>query len=63
LSYQARKTTIGWFLGFKIHIIINEMREVMAFKLTPGSVDDRAPVVELAQGLMGKLVGDKEYIK
>ena len=34
----------------------------MAFKLTVGNVDDRAPVPALPRGLFGKLFGDKGYL-
>jgi len=56
------KTTMGWFFGFKLHLIINECGELLAVRLTPGNVDDRQPVPDLTQGLVGKLFGDKGYI-
>jgi hypothetical protein len=56
------KTTMGWFFGFKLHLIINECGDLLAVQLTPGNVDDRRPVPKLAQGLVGKLFGDKGYI-
>ena len=56
------KTTIGWFFGFKLHLIINECGELLAVRLTPGNVDDRQPVPDLTQELVGKLFGDKGYI-
>jgi hypothetical protein len=56
------KSSMGWFYGFKCHIIINDIGELLAVKLTPGNVDDRKPVPELAAGLTGKLFGDKGYI-
>jgi hypothetical protein len=56
------KSTIGWFFGFKLHLIINDKGELVAFKLTAANVDDRAPVADLTKSLMGKLVGDKGYI-
>ena len=34
----------------------------LAFRITPGNVDDREPVPELTQGLTGKLIGDRGYI-
>lgn len=42
--------------------IINDRGELLAFKLTPGNVDDRKPVAELTQGIFGKLFGDRGYI-
>jgi len=56
------KTTMGWFFGFKLHLIINECGELLAVRLTPGNVDDRQPVPDLTQELVGKLFGDKGYI-
>jgi transposase len=56
------KTTMGWFFGFKLHLVINERGELLAVTLTPGNVDDRKPVASLARRLAGKLFGDKGYI-
>lgn len=56
------KTTMGWFFGFKLHLVINECGELLAVQLTPGNVDDRQPVPHLTRELMGKLFGDKGYI-
>lgn len=54
--------SLGWFYGFKLHLVINEHGEVLAFTLTPGNVDDRKPVPKLAKTLFGKLFGDKGYL-
>jgi hypothetical protein len=56
------KNSIGWFFGFKPHIIINDQGELLAFKLTPANPDDRTPVPEMTRGIWGKLFGDKGYI-
>ncbi len=44
-------------MGKRLHLIINETGELLAFKLTPGNVDDRKPVPDLTQDLIGKLFG------
>jgi hypothetical protein len=49
------KTSVGWFYGFKLHLVVNEAGEILAFCLTTGNVDDRRPVPQLAQRLFGKL--------
>jgi Transposase DDE domain len=54
--------SLGWFYGFKLHLIVNQYGEVLAFTLTPGNVDDRKPVPQLAKRLFGKLFGDKGYL-
>lgn len=56
------KTSMGWFFGFKLHLVINEHGELLAFYLSPGNLDDRKPVPKLAKRLFGKLFGDKGYI-
>lgn len=56
------KSSIGYFFGFKLHLIINEQGELLAFQLTPANVDDRQPVPQMTQHLWGKLFGDKGYI-
>ena len=56
------KSSLGWFFGFKLHLIINELGELLSFKLTPGNIDDRQPVPDLVKGIVGKLFGDKGYI-
>lgn len=56
------KSSVDWYFGFKLHLIINEQGELLAFQVTPGNVDDRKPVPTLAQNLWGRLFGDKGYI-
>lgn len=56
------KTTMGWFFGFKLHLVINECGELLAVQLTPGNTDDRKPVPHLTREMFGKLFGDKGYI-
>jgi hypothetical protein len=60
---KLSKTTYGWFFGFKLHLVINERREIQALTLTKGNVDDRKPVPNLTEKLTGLLFGDKGYIK
>jgi len=56
------KTSMGWFFGFKLHLVFNQLNEIVAVKLTPGNVHDGAPVEQLTQNLTGKLFGDKGYL-
>jgi hypothetical protein len=56
------KTSVDWFFGFKLHLVINDCGELLSMRLTPGNVDDRRPVPELVKGLYGKLFGDRGYI-
>lgn len=56
------KTTMGWFFGFKLHLVINDKGELLALCLSPGNLDDRKPVPFLTKDLFGKLFGDRGYI-
>ena len=61
---ESGKSSMGWFFGFKLHLVCNEKGELLNFCLTKGNVDDRNPGVwsVLSQDLFGKLYGDKGYI-
>lgn len=50
------------FYGFKLHLIVNHLGEIVAAKVTTGNVHDTRPVAEIAKGLTGKLYGDKGYL-
>ena len=57
------KTSMGWFYGFKLHLLINEKGDLLGFELTPGNTDDRQPLQELSgDRFFGTLYGDKGYI-
>jgi hypothetical protein len=56
------KTSIGWFYGFKLHLVVNDRGELLAVCLTPGNTDDRRPVPRLVRRLFGRLFGDKGSI-
>src|ERR687898_2658292 len=59
---QRGKTSMGWFFGFKLHLVFNTDNEIVALLLTPGNVHDTTPVPALTRELIGKLFGDKGYI-
>ena len=62
-GYASRgKSSMGWFYGFKLHLIVNDIGELISFKVTTGSCDDRKFVKELCRNIKGKLFGDKGYI-
>ncbi|WP_298288819.1 IS982 family transposase [uncultured Lutibacter sp.] len=58
------KSTMGWFHGFKLHIIINDKGEILTFTITQANVDDRAPLKteRFLDKIFGKLFADKGYI-
>lgn len=59
---QRGRTSVDWFFGFKLHLIVNDRGEILACRLTSGNTDDRQPVPQMIQqirGLFGKLFADK----
>jgi len=60
---KLSKSSMGWFFGFKLHLIINDCGEILSCKITPGNVDDRTHLPSMAQGISGQMFGDKGYIK
>lgn len=61
---QRGKSSMGWFYGFKLHLVCNDKGELLNFVITPGTVDDREPLTSgnLLKEVMGKLFADKGYI-
>ena len=61
---QKGKCTMGWFYGFKLHLVINDKGEIIQWQLTPGNCDDREPLKnkKFTERLFGKLFADRGYI-
>lgn len=61
---QRGKSSMGWFYGFKLHLVCNEKGELLSFYLTKGNVDDRNPkhIKKLTEQLFGKIYADKGYL-
>jgi hypothetical protein len=54
------KSTMRYFFGFKLHIVINDRGEIIEFVITPGNVDDREPLKDanFIKKIYGKLFTD-----
>lgn len=61
---EVGKSTMGWFFGFKLHIIINDKGEILSYYLTTGNADDRdmKTITAMTKEIFGRLFGDKGYI-
>jgi Transposase DDE domain len=59
---QRGRSSVDWFYGFKLHLVINDKGELLGICLRSGNVDDRRPVAKLVRQLWGKLFGDRGYI-
>jgi hypothetical protein len=61
---QRGRCSMGWFYGFKLHLVLSDTGDMINFMLTPGNTDDRSPLKNEAfvDKLFGKLFADKGYI-
>lgn len=58
------KSSTGWFYGLKLHLIINELGQVINFLITPANVSDNNDEVlrQLLGRLQGRCYADKGYL-
>ena len=56
------KTSTGWFFGLKLHLVVNNICEIMSIRVTRGNTDDRTPLLGMCKSLKGLLFGDRGYI-
>ena len=56
------QSSMGWFYGFKLHLIINHKGEIINAHISEGNKDDRAPLEDIVPENIGKLYGDKGYL-
>ena len=56
------KTSTGWFFGLKLHLVVNNLCEIISLRVTRGNTDDRTPLPELCNGLDGMIFGDRGYV-
>ena len=59
---QYGRTSVGWFFGLKLHLVVNDKGELIAFKVTQGHRNDGKAAPSLSQSLQGLAFGDKGYI-
>jgi hypothetical protein len=41
---ERGRTSVDWFFGFKLHLVVNDRGELLNILLTPSNTDDRKPV-------------------
>jgi len=58
------ESNMGYFFGFKLHIIVNDKGEIIDFVIIPGNTDDREPLKDegFLKRVIGKLFADKGYV-
>ena len=56
------KTSMGYFFGFKLHLVCDALGNLVSLMITPGNTDDRKFVLQLLKGLKGLVVADAGYL-
>ncbi|MBK7526466.1 MAG: transposase [Sphingobacteriales bacterium] len=58
------KSSMGWFFGFKLHLIVNHKGQIVDFALTTGQVADNSKDLlnKLLEKISGTLFGDIGYL-
>ena len=59
---KKSKSTMGWYYGFKLHLITNKYGHPISFEITQSTVDDRKVPDAIFSKIFGKLYGDRGYI-
>lgn len=61
---QKGKSSTGWFFGLKVHLVINDLGEIVQFAFSPANTADNNTLIlnHLFNNLIGKCVGDKGYL-
>lgn len=55
-------SSYGWFMGFKLHLIINHKVEIIAVKITKANRADLSVLESITKKITGKLFGDQAYM-
>jgi hypothetical protein len=58
------KSSMGWFFGLKLHLVINDIGEIVQFAFSSAKIADNNALIlnNLFANLTGKCVGDKGYL-
>ena len=63
-SAKRGKTSMGWFYGFKLHLIVDDLGQIVSFYVSSGNVDDRQGLRAMVNmnEVKGKVFADRGYI-
>lgn len=59
---ERGKSTMWWFFGFKVHIVVDDFGNLLSFCITPWNCDDRKVVKKMVRKLTGTLIADAWYV-
>jgi transposase len=56
------KGTMGWYYGFKLHLVCDQYGQVLAWRITTATIDDRKGLALIWHELAGMIVADAGYL-
>lgn len=56
------KSTMGWYYGFKLHLVADKYGQILAWRITTATVDDRKGLALIWHELTGMIVADAGYL-
>jgi len=56
------KSTMGWFYGFRLHIICNELMQILKMKITTGAFGERKGLEMMWNNIFGMIIADAGYL-
>ena len=56
------KTSMGWFFGLKLHLVIDRKGRIHGFQMSLGNIHDTKAVEGITKRLEGLLFGDRGYL-
>ena len=56
------KSTMGWYYGFKLHLVVDKDGLILAWRITTATVDDRKGLALVWKELTGMIVADAGYL-
>lgn len=56
------KSTMGWFYGFRLHIICNELMQILKIKITTGAFGERRGLEMMWNDIFGMIIADAGYL-
>ncbi len=59
---RKAKSSMGWFYGFKLHIICNGLMQILNFRITSGNTDDRKGLEMIWDDIFGMIIADAGYL-
>lgn len=59
---KKSKSSMGWFYGFRLHIICNELMQILNLKITTATVDERKGLCAMWRNIFGMIIADAGYV-